>query len=91
MAFYGLLDRYRVRFQNARGKRDQRTFDSPEDALDFKARVRRTRRFDLRSPRRHALAWRGLRRGATGLVLGDCLAQGLLEGSGLDVEQLHTR
>jgi hypothetical protein len=36
-----------------------------------------------------ALARWGLRREATGLVLGDCLAQGLLEGSGLDVEQLH--
>jgi len=35
---------YRVRFQNARGKRDQRTFDSPEDALDFKARLRLLKR-----------------------------------------------
>src|SRR6202035_5752059 len=36
------------------------------------------------------LARRRLRRGSTGLVLGDCLAQGLLEGSGVDVAQLHT-
>ncbi len=35
---------YRVRFQNARGKRDQRTFDSPQDALDFKARLRLLKR-----------------------------------------------
>jgi integrase len=34
----------RVRFQNARGDRDSRTFDSAEDALDFRARLRLLKR-----------------------------------------------
>ncbi len=35
---------YRVRFKNARGKRDQRTFDTAQDALDFRARLRLLKR-----------------------------------------------
>lgn len=35
---------YRVRFQNARGERAQRTFDAPQDALDFRARLRLLKR-----------------------------------------------
>jgi hypothetical protein len=35
---------FRVRFQNARGDRDSRTFDSAEDALDFRARLRLLKR-----------------------------------------------
>jgi len=35
---------YRVRFQNARGERKARTFDSMEDALDFRARLRLLKR-----------------------------------------------
>jgi integrase len=35
---------YRVRFQNARGERAQRTFDTPQDALDFRARLRLLKR-----------------------------------------------
>jgi integrase len=35
---------YRVRFQNAHGERKARTFDSVEDALDFRARLRLAKR-----------------------------------------------
>jgi integrase len=35
---------YRVRFRNALGKRAQRTFDSAQDALDFRARLRLLKR-----------------------------------------------
>jgi integrase len=35
---------YRVRFQNARGKRDQRSFDTAQDAQDFRARLRLLKR-----------------------------------------------
>jgi integrase len=35
---------YRVRFQNARSKRAQRTFDTAQDALDFRARLRLLKR-----------------------------------------------
>lgn len=38
---------YRVRFQNARGERAQRTFDTAQDALDFRARLRLLKRGDL--------------------------------------------
>jgi hypothetical protein len=32
--------KFRVRFTNAFGERDQETFDTPQDALDFKAKIR---------------------------------------------------
>ena len=35
---------YRVRFKNARGKRDQRSFDTAQDAQDFRARLRLLKR-----------------------------------------------
>jgi integrase len=36
--------RFRVRFMNAVGVRDQETFDTPEEALDFKAKLRLMKR-----------------------------------------------
>jgi integrase len=39
-----VLYSYRVRFQNARGKRDQRSFDTAQDAQDFRARLRLLKR-----------------------------------------------
>jgi integrase len=36
--------RFRVRFTNAAGRRDQETFDTPEEALDFKAQLRLMKR-----------------------------------------------
>lgn len=38
--------RFRVRFTNAAGKRDQETFDTPIEALDFKAKLRLMKRRD---------------------------------------------
>lgn len=38
--------RFRVRYLNAVGVRDQETFDTPEEALDFKAKLRLMRRSD---------------------------------------------
>jgi len=39
-----VLYSYRVRFKNARGKRDQRSFDTAQDAQDFRARLRLLKR-----------------------------------------------
>ncbi|HLL92933.1 MAG TPA: hypothetical protein VK252_08345 [Solirubrobacteraceae bacterium] len=36
----GVYYRFRVRFVNAGGERDEETLDTPEDALDFKAKLR---------------------------------------------------
>lgn len=36
----GAYYRFRVRFRNASGERDEETLDAPEDALDFKAKLR---------------------------------------------------
>ncbi len=36
--------RYRVRFTNAAGRSDQETFDTPQEALDFKAKLRLMKR-----------------------------------------------
>jgi integrase len=40
----GHPSRVRVRFKNARGKRDQRSFDTAQDAQDFRARLRLLKR-----------------------------------------------
>jgi integrase len=37
---HGAYYRFRVRFTNASGQRDQETLDTPQDALDFKAKLR---------------------------------------------------
>ena len=37
---HGAYYRFRVRFTNASGERDQETLDTPQDALDFKAKLR---------------------------------------------------
>jgi integrase len=37
---HGAYYRFRVRFTNASGQRDQETLDTPKDALDFKAKLR---------------------------------------------------
>lgn len=36
--------RFRVRFTNAMGERDSETFDTPQEALDFKAQLRLMKR-----------------------------------------------
>jgi integrase len=36
----GVYYRFRVRFTNASGERDEETLDTPEDALDFRAKLR---------------------------------------------------
>jgi integrase len=43
---HGVYFRFRVRFTNAMGERDQETFDKPEEALDFKAKLRLMKRRD---------------------------------------------
>jgi integrase len=40
----GVRYSYRVRFQNARGEREGRTFDCAQDAVDFRARLRLLKR-----------------------------------------------
>jgi len=42
----GVYFRFRVRFTNAMGERDQDTFDTPQEALDFKAKLRLMKRRD---------------------------------------------
>ncbi len=37
---HGAYYRFRVRFMNASGERDEETLDTPQDALDFKAKLR---------------------------------------------------
>jgi hypothetical protein len=42
----GVRYSYRVRFQNAQGEREGRTFDCAQDAVDFRARLRLLKRAD---------------------------------------------